>query len=215
MARSMRASVFTVAGWFMLLLAPVTAATAQDSSCVQCTIPIDCPIISSANACACEIQAFHFVRICREKGYCDEGCGEPLPDLPAKALIDRSSIDKAKIDRTAIDKLFAKEPLLALVIAGSFSHEKGGLFLDLEPYNGGTFEYSGVPYTHEGQFKKLAEDRVQFRFVLREKRANGAQITFVGELLEKGRSVNYSRIRVDANGNPIDRTHTSWTAPDR
>ena len=44
------------------------ATRASGQNCVGCTIPIDCPVISSSNACACLIQSFQYVRICREVG---------------------------------------------------------------------------------------------------------------------------------------------------
>jgi hypothetical protein len=200
-------------------VAAPAAALAQDTTCVGCVVPVQCQVPSTANACACLIQAFGPVTICREKGFCDEGCGDPLPDAPAPArqertAIDRSAVDRATVSRTAIKQLFDREPLLAIAVAGSFDYDpNGALFLNLEPYNGGTFEYSGAYYSHQGQFKKLSENRVQFRFVVRELKGNRVETTFVGDLLDQGTAANYTRIRLDARGNLLERAHVTWKTP--
>jgi hypothetical protein len=180
--------LFAVVGSFMAVL-PVSA------DCVKCDIFQDCPPDVNGTACECRIRSVNGSPICRESGICgpDGGCANDGGPQPV------SLVKPFYIEGVAISQLSAREPMLALVIAGSLVPDSKGKMrqLDTDDYNGGTFRTEdGEVFFHRGSFTPHETGEVIFRFTIES--LNGQEkIEYFGVLSSGGRHIQFSKVQTD------------------
>jgi hypothetical protein len=181
--------LFLLMGGFMVI-------STASADCVKCDSFGDCNADVSGTACSCTIRVVGGKTICRESGFCSEGCGGGGvgPVLMVKPFY---------LEESALSRLSKKEPLLSTVIAGSIVADAKGKMRQLmtDSYDGGTIiTENAETFHHRGSFAFRASGDLAFRFSL--ENLNGQEkIEYVGTISSSGRHIQFSKIRSDEAGN--------------